>query len=361
MIRVGIVAFGMGARVFHAPLISSVEGLELAAVVERHSDSAAQRYPGITTYRSLDEMLADPSLDLFVVATPSGTHFETARQILQAGKSVVVDKPVAVTSAEVAELMALAKAQDALLAPFHNRHWDSDFRTVQKLLHDGSLGRLVHFESTMDRWSPGATRRPWKDDPAQGGGLLHDLGSHLAYLALTLFGKPDALGAEVLRERSGEGSNDSFTLRLRYAGLCVVLSANNLSSLPRPRFHLRGTKGNYSKSGVDLQEAALNKVTRISDPAWGQEPAAQWGTLCVDAEGSTVTRPLPPLPGDYRIFYAGVRDALLGLSPAPVEAIEAWRTARILEWAQQSSAERREVECDWSEEPKEKLHDGATT
>ncbi|MGA2674856.1 MAG: Gfo/Idh/MocA family oxidoreductase [Terracidiphilus sp.] len=351
MIRVGLVGFGMAGRVFHAPLVSSVEGLELAAVVERHTDLAAQRYPGIVTCRSLEELLADSSLGLFIVATPSGTHFQVARQILEAGRNVVVDKPISVSSAEISQLSELAAARGVLLAPFHNRRWDSDFQTIQKLLREGSLGRLVHFQSTFDRWSPGSVRRPWKDDPAEGGGMLLDLGTHIADQALLLFGKPDAVGAEVLRERGGEGANDSFTLRLHYPGFSVTLAANCLSALARPRFHLRGTKGNYWKWGVDPQEAALNQVARIANPTWGQEPTASWGTLSVDVDGGMVTRPITPIPGDYRLFYAGIRDALLGKAPAPVNALDAWRVARLLEWATESSAERREIPCDWSEEP----------
>ncbi len=352
MIRVGLVGFGMAGRVFHAPLISSVEGLELTAVVERHADQAAERYPGITTYRSLEAMLEDSSLGLYVVATPSGSHFEAARQLLLAGKNVVVDKPMAVHSGEIAELMKLAAARGLLLAPFQNRRWDGDFLTVRRLLGEGSLGRLVHFESTFDRWSPGATRRPWKDQPAEGGGQLLDLGTHLADQALTLFGKPLAVSAEVLRERDGEGANDAFTLRLRYERLGVVLGATCLSSLQRPRFHLRGTRGNYWKHGLDPQEAALGQITRIHDSAWGQEPADRWGLLKVDIDGGKVTRPVPPVPGDYRLYYAGIRDALLGKTAPQVTALEAWRTARLLEWARESSVARREIVCDWSEEPK---------
>jgi predicted dehydrogenase len=354
MIRVGLVGFGMAGRVFHAPLISSVEGLELAAVVERHTNQAAERYPGITTYRSLEEMLADASLGLFVVATPNGTHFQIARQILEAGKNVVVDKPMAPTSAEVAQLMQLAAAHKTLLSPFHNRRWDSEFRTIQKLLHEDFLGRLVHFESTIDRWRT-KTRVPWKDDPSLSGGLLLDLGPHLADQALVLFGKPESVGAEVLRERDGEGSNDSFTLRLRYPSFSVTLGANCLSSLARPRLHLRGTKGNYWKWPTDPQEAALNQITRIGEGPWGEEPPANWGTLSVDVGGSTVTRPVTPIPGDYRLYYAGIRDALRGKAPAPVPALAAWRVARLLEWAMQSSEQRREIACDWSEEPQAAL------
>jgi predicted dehydrogenase len=312
---------------------------------------AAERYPGITTYRSLEEMLEDASLGLLVVATPSGSHFQVARQILEAGKNVVVDKPMSVASVEIAQLMELAAARNLLLAPFFNRRWDSDFQTIQKLLHKGFLGRLAHFESAFDRWSPGSTRRPWKDDSAQGGGILLDLGTHIADQALVLFGRPEAVSAEIDRERDGKGSNDSFTLRLRYEGFSVTLGANCLSSLARPRFHLRGTKGNYWKWGLDPQEGALNKITRITDPAWGQEPTANWGTLSVDVEDGMVTRPVAPVPGDYRLYYEGIRDALLGKALAPVAALEAWRVARLLEWAAESAEERREIACDWSGEP----------
>jgi scyllo-inositol 2-dehydrogenase (NADP+) len=352
MIRVGLVGFGMVGRVFHGPLISSVDGLELAAVMERTSDNAAQRYPGIVTYRSLDAMLADSSLGLFVVATPSQSHFEVASQILKAGKNLIVDKPMCTTSAEIAQLMELAKAHKAHLIPFHNRRWDSDFQTIQKLLHEGLLGRLVYFESRFDRWRPDPpTERLWKEDPSSGGVLL-DLGTHLADQALALFGKPEAVSAEILCEREWARACDAFTLRLRYPDFWVVLGANCLTTPSRPRFHMRGTKGNYWKLGLDPQEAALNKVTRIDDPAWGKEPAADWGTLHVDVNGSTVTRPVEPIPGDYRLYYAGVRDALLGKASAPVPALAAWRVARLLEWALESSDKRREIPCNWSQEPK---------
>jgi scyllo-inositol 2-dehydrogenase (NADP+) len=352
MIRVGIVGFGMAGRVFHAPLISSVDGLELAAVVERRTNQAAERYPGVTIYRTLEDLLADTSIDLVVVATPSGTHFDVARQVLEAAKPVVADKPLAVTSGQIAQLIAVASAKGLLLIPFHNRRWDGDFLTVQKLLNEQRLGRLVEFISRFDRWRPGLpATRLWKEDPASGGGVLLDLGTHIADQALTLFGKPQGVCAEVVRERDGRGANDAFTVRLRYPGLVVILGANSLSAPPGPRFHLRGTRGNYWKMGVDPQEAALNKITRISAADWGQELVADWGTLHVDVDGGMVTRPVAPFPGDYRFYYAGVRDALLGKSPAPVAALDAWRVARVLEWAEESFAERREVECDWSEEP----------
>lgn len=242
MIRVGVVGFGMAGRVFHAPLLSSIDGMEFAAVVERSAKKAAERYPGITMYPSLEVMLTDSSLGLFVVATPNGTHFAIAREILSAGKNVVVDKPMTMTSTEAAELVGLAREHNVLLAPFHNRRWDSDFLTVRKVLCEGSLGRLVAFESRFDRWRPlPLTERMWKESPDAGGGTLLDLGPHLGDQALALFGKPVSVSADVLREKDGSGVNDAFTIRLRYPGLVVTLGANSLSLPAAPRFHLRGS------------------------------------------------------------------------------------------------------------------------
>ena len=352
MIRVGLVGFGMAGRVFHGPVISSVEGLELAAVMERTGNQAIERYPSIKVYRSFEEMLAESSLDLFVVATPNATHYSLAKQILNAGRNVVVDKPMTVTSAEAAELIGLARRQKLLLAPFHNRRWDGDLLTVQKVMLEGSLGRLVAFESRFERWRPARmTVRVWKENVDLGGGVLLDLGSHLVDQVFVLFGKPEGVSAEVLREKDGPGADDSFTIRMRYPGVAVTLVSNHLTLPSGPRFHLRGTKGNYWKLGVDPQEAALNKITRINDPRWGQETSADWGTLHVDVDGGSVSRPIPTLPGDYRKYYEGIRDALLGKAPAPVTGIDAWRVARVLEYARESSEKRCEVACDWSAEP----------
>jgi scyllo-inositol 2-dehydrogenase (NADP+) len=351
MIRVGLVGFGMAGRVFHAPLISSVEGLELAAVVERNSDHAEGRYPGVKVHRTVDELLADPSIKLVVVATPNAAHFEIALRALEAAKNVVVDKPVAITSQEIAQLLELAGGIGLQCIPFHNRRWDSDFRTIQKVLQEKAVGTLVHFESTFDRWRPGPSTRIWKDDPEQGGTLL-DLGTHLVDQALCLFGPPESVGAEVRHEREGDGGNDSFTIRLHYfTNVTVTVSANSLASLARPRFHLRGTKGNYWKWGLDLQEEELGKIARIDSPGWGEEPEDRWGTQRAESDGSLASRTVQPVPGDYRLFYAGVRDALLGKDNPPVAGIDAWRTARVLEWALESSKAHRDIECDWSGEP----------
>jgi len=350
MIRVGLVGFGLAGRVFHAPLISSVEGYEFVSVVERSTNEAEKRYPGIKTVRSVEELLADKTIQLIIVASPNATHYDFTRKALEAGKHVVVDKPMAMLSIEIAEIIPLAASKKLFAIPFQNRRWDSDFLTLQKVLREGSLGRIVHFTSCMDRWTPGAPRVQWKNDQSHGG-ILYDLGTHLVDQALVLFGNPLGVSAEVLRERDGEGPNDSFIIRLRYATHRVTLGSNLLSAIPGFRYSLRGSKGGFRKNGIDPQEVALSKITRIDNPNWGHEPVSEWGIKHIDLDGGIDTETVESIPGDYRQFYIQLHEAIEGKSATPTNVAEAWRTAKILEWAQQSAADRKEIECDWSEDP----------
>jgi predicted dehydrogenase len=334
-------------------MIAAVEGLELAAVVERSSRNAEAAYPGITTYSSLEAMLADASLELIVIGTPNTLHVPQAEAALRAGRHVVVDKPVAITSSELGGLIKLANAQGKLLIPFHNRRWDSDFQTLRKLLQEQRLGRIVALESTFDRWRQAPKLETWRDQGGPGTGILLDLGTHLADQALQLFGLPEAVGAEVLVERDTAVANDSFTIRLHYPRQVVTLAANCLSATSRPRYTVRGTKGGYVKCCLDPQEAKLKESNRITPVGWGAEPPERWGKLTVevDASGNTETQTIEPIPGDYRLYYAGVRDAMLGKAAPPVLAMDAWHVARVLEWAEESSAEKRVIPCDGAKLP----------
>ncbi len=354
MIRVGLVGYGLAGKVFHAPIIDAVEGLALAAVVERSTRNAEKIYPGITTHTSLEAMLDDPTIDAVVLATPNELHFPQAKQVLLAGRHVIVDKPIAAASAEIAELIALSEQQQRYLIPFHNRRWDSDFQTLLKLLHEQKLGAVVSLDSTFDRWRRKPRAGSWREEAGPSTGILLDLGTHLVDQALVLFGPPQGVSAEVLTEREVSVINDAFTIRLRYPGHLVTLGANCLSAFPRPRYSVRGTRGGFIKWGLDPQENLLKADPRVIEtkgPHWADEPASAWGTLAIDVDDSIVTQPVKPVPSDYRLYYAAVRDAILGKAAPPVPLTDAWLVARILEWAHESSQLRQEIPCDWSTAP----------
>ncbi|HEV2274052.1 MAG TPA: Gfo/Idh/MocA family oxidoreductase [Acidobacteriaceae bacterium] len=369
MIRVGVIGFGFAGRIFHAPVVNAVEGLELAAILQRSGRDAAEAYPAINVPRSVEELLSDSSIRLVVIATPNSSHFPIARQCLLAGRDVVIDKPFALNSAEAVELIRLARTHGRLLTVYHNRRWDGDFRTVLGLLGSGQLGRLVMYESHFDRFRPIPDTGAWRQSGAPGGGVLLDLGSHLIDQALVAFGLPKTVWADVRVERAGGMIDDAFDLCLRYpgsaafdireaapgqqsgAGLTVWLRATSIAREPGPRFTLNGTRGTFCKFGIDPQEDRLRAGDLFRSSPWGADPEVHWGTLTEEVDGLPLSRRIPTEPGDYRCYYENVRDALLGAAPLEVTPVQAWRTMRILEMALESSRARREIVCDWSDEP----------
>ena len=356
-IRAAVIGFGNGGRTFHTAFISAVPGLELAAIVQRKGDDAAQAYPNARIYRSVEEMLADKSVQMVSVTTSNQTHFEIGRQCLKAGKHTVIDKPFATTSAEAAELIDLASERNLIVSAFQNRRWDGDFKTIQKILSSGALGRLVVFESHYDRFRQEPKLNMWKESGLFGGGQLYDLGTHILDQALNLFGAPKSITAGIRTDRDHALNDDAFDIRLNYIGeteknLTVWLRSTMTAAIAGPRFTLHGTRGSFVKFGIDPQEDAIKAGAIIGSPwksmPWGEEPESDWGLLKLD---SGKEEPIRTDAGDYREYYANVRDAILGIAPLAVPGSDAWRTARIIELAHQSSSEGRTVEVDLTPQP----------
>jgi scyllo-inositol 2-dehydrogenase (NADP+) len=350
-IGVGIIGFGLAAKVFHAPFVSAVPGLKLVAFVERKSDDAHKVYPETKTVRTVEDLLADPEIQLVVVATPNETHYSLAKQALSAGKHVVIDKPLAGSSAEAEELIAVGSANGVVVAPFHNRRWDGDFLTVRKVLADESLGRLVTFESHFDRYRPIQRENTWKEAANSANGLLMDLGPHLVDQCVALFGKPKTVTASVRCDRDKTDIEDAFDICLGYNGLLAWCRSSMLACDASPRFLLHGTAGSFKKYGLDPQEPALvagAKVPLIGDPApWLPEAQQHWGTLTVAPiladPGTLVVQPVPTIPGDYRHFYANLRDTINGTAELAIPSAAGYLAVRLLELARQSSQEGRTI------------------
>lgn len=355
-IGVALLGFGLGGRVFHSPFIKAVPGLRLRAIVQRHGDEAHNAHPEARVYRSTGDALKDSSIDLVVITTPHKTHYELAKQALLAGKHVVVDKPFTATSAEARELIIIAKDKQLVLAPFHNRRWDGDFKTVRTLLRRGDLGRVVTFESHFDRYVPLLRQNTWKESPHRVNGMVFDLGSHLVDQVVTLFGVPKAITAFVRSDRDMTSIDDAFDIVLHYPRMLAYCRASWLAAKPAPRFVLHGTKGSFRKWGADPQEAALIAgvpVPLISDPGeWLREPETDWGTLetALDpGNPSALTQTkVQTEPGDYRAFYANILDAILAKGTLAVSPEDGYRNIRLLEMAHESSKARHTLSVDLS-------------
>jgi scyllo-inositol 2-dehydrogenase (NADP+) len=351
MVRVGLIGFGLAGQAFHAPVIQGVEGMELACILERRGSLAQQHYPTVRVARTLDELLEDKAIQLCVVATPNDSHFELAKACLLAGRDVVVDKPFAPTMKECQELVHLATERKRLLTVYHNRRWDGDFHTIIKLLRDKKLGKVAEYEVRFDRFRLEPKAGVWREKADHpGAGVLFDLGPHLIDQALFLFGEPQAITAQAFRQRESSQVDDSFDVCLEYPHLRAMLRARIIAFAPAPHFLLHGTKGSFIKYGMDPQEERLRsgKFPPGKDwgADWGEEPETQWGTLSlVDAPSQKIKTGR----GDYRGFYANVRDAIEKGTPLEVTLDQALRTMRALLLSHKSSKEQRTVQ--WNENP----------
>ena len=342
-LHVGLVGFGLAAEVFHAPLIHANPKLQLTHIVERSGNKAQNAYPEARIVRDVGELLAEPSVELVVVATPNTTHFEIAAQSLEAGKHVVVDKPFTIASEDAGKLITLSRKLGRVLSVFQNRRWDGDFMTVREILSRKLLGRLAEFESRFDRFRPTVNPKVWREQAKPGSGVLYDLGSHLIDQSLVLFGRPRAIYAEVRRQREGAAADDNFELHLDYANLKVTLKAGMLVCEPSPRYILYGTEGSYVKYGLDPQEAALKQGGSPARPNWGAEPEAVWGT-CTKCDGSVSRSRYPTLAGCYQAYYDNVYAAIRGGEELAVKPEQAREVIRLIELALESSRHKGVIE-----------------
>lgn len=323
MVRVGLIGFGLAGASFHAPLIATVEGMELAAIA---TSRPTDRFPAATRHADPQALIADDSIDLVVIATPNDSHAPLAQAALAAGRHVVVDKPLAIDDEDAVALVQLARGAGRLLSVFHNRRWDSDFLTVERLLRDDALGEVMLAEFRWDRFRP-AIKPGWREEGGPGSGLLNDLGPHMIDQAIRLFGMPDAVAGDVTQQRPAAGVDDYFEIVLRYGARRVTIGSASLVAAPRPRFALHGTKGSFVKYGIDPQEAVLRAGGMPGDSGYGIEPEAQWGVL-TDGEGAA--RPVRSEAGDWRGYYRAMRDAIRGEGAVPVDPVDAVRGLRII-------------------------------
>lgn len=336
-IRTAVLGFGVSGSVFHTPLIEADASYSLDAVVTGHpgrADAAARKYPRAQIIATADQLFSaidagELELDLVVLGTPPAAHSELASAAIQRGLSVVVDKPFVPSSAEGEALISQAAKAGILLTVFQNRRWDGDFLTVRQLLADGALGEVRSFESRFEWWMPDGFGN-WRDEVSisEGGGILHDLGAHLIDQAIELFGPvAESYGETARHSHESAADEDSFVSLLHASGVRSRLWMNGLAAQVGPRFHVLGSKGAYTKWGLDGQEPALANGMSPTDDQYGVDGEDAWGLL--GTTGSAV--PVRSVPGDYPMFYTQLASAIRDGSPLPVDPAESLTVLRIIE------------------------------
>ncbi|KAF9439060.1 hypothetical protein BGZ76_000542 [Entomortierella beljakovae] len=355
VINVGVIGFGMSAQVFHAPLISTTKGLHLAAIVNRSGPNLtlSTKYPKATVYQSHDQLFKDSSIDLVVITTPNTLHFDLAREAIEAGKHVIVEKPFTVTFEQGILLAKLAKQHSRILSVFQNRRWDSDFLTIQKLVQaeKSTFGRIVSFESRFDRFR-NFSKEGWRETGRveEGSGVLYDLCSHLLDQALVLFGEPEYVTAHVSNERQLNSSqvDDQFLVHLDYKnGLRCTLGAGMLARIPTPRYRLNGMNGSFIKYGLDVQEGQLKEGLTPNNAGFGVEKEECWGELDseldIDGVKLHVKAKVESEKGNYSGYYENVYKSIQGNEKLIVTAEQAAWVVHGIELAIKSSRSGRRL------------------
>jgi scyllo-inositol 2-dehydrogenase (NADP+) len=356
-IRVGLVGFGISGRVFHAPFLHRLsDQYELKCVVERHANEAEKIYPSIRTVRSSNELFLDPDIDLVVITTENHSHYSLSKEALEHGKHVVVEKPMTITSVEARHLLELAKSKHLIICPYHNRRYTSGFRTIEAIVREKLLGNeIIDCEIHFDRYRPELKAgNAWRERREPGAGIFFDLGSHLIDQALTLFGQPTTITADIRQQRTVAFIDDYFDVRLDYGRLRVTLKASMLVRESGPRYTLHGTRGSFIKYGDDIQEEMLRAGAmpptndeKVHDRQWGNESSEYDGILHTeDSDGQIVKKKYSTLRGDYGLFYEQLYRAIIDGQPLNIRPEDGFNVIRLIELGFQSSNEKRTVICE---------------
>lgn len=344
-VKVCLLAYGLSGRAFHAPLLVHHPKFQLKKIwVRSGRQHPEEKYPEVEVVETLTDILNDETVELVVVNTPEHTHYELAKKALESGKHVIVEKAFTVSAVEAEELIALAKKRDKMLTVFHNSRWHGDYKTIVEVVNEKLLGELVSYEARFDRFRNYVQPDSWKEEARPGTGTLYNLGPHLIDQALSLFGWPKAIWADLKVQRPGGKIVDYFELILFYDGLTATLKSSYLVRDPGPRYVLQGTKGSFTKYGTDTQEALLKAGKSPLDADYGMEDDKYWGRLDSQVGDLHFKGRIETLKGSYMGYYDNIFDVIRNKAELIVTPEDGLNTMKIIEAAIKSNQERRTID-----------------
>jgi len=330
----GVLSFGMSGKIFHCPFLEEHPGFRLKGIVERTKNEAAIPYPNAVIYRSVEALIQDPEIELVVVNTPVQTHFEFTKMALEAGKHVVLEKPMTVSLEEAETLAKLATSLNLQLIVYQNRRYDGDFLFVKEVVESGVLGQLFEVEFAYNRFRPAPAGKAHKEGGLPGAGIMHDLGAHLIDQAIQLFGMPNAVFADADVFRAGVEANDYFELLLLYPNkLRVRLKSNMLVRELQPAYQLHGALGSLLQERSDRQEEALANQQRPSLKPWCAPAVQADALLHTETEGQLTRDNWFTKPGNYMGFFNDVYDVLRNNKINPIPGSDGVNIMKVLDAA----------------------------
>ncbi|MFC4653296.1 oxidoreductase [Lactococcus nasutitermitis] len=313
-LNIAYVGFGKSTNRYHIPYVKQRENFNIARIVTPHlgkrPEEAELAASGTIFSTDIADIINDDTLDLVVVVTPAKFHYETAKQLLLAGKNVLCDKPLVETLEEAKELVKIAQEKNVFFMPFQNRRFDSDFLTVKKVIETGYLGDIIDITVNMDHFRP--------DDAGQGtnfDGAWYGHGVHLVDQMIALFGKPEKVQYDIRATRDENAVDDYFSVNLLYPKHRATVAASELVALPHAKWIVYGTRGTFIKQNVDQQENDLKVGIMPGTDGFGLDSPQDFGQLVYyNQNGDKIKKTIPTVAGDYGRVYDSVYETLVNTS-----------------------------------------------
>jgi predicted dehydrogenase len=333
--KIGVLGLGRMGQI-HCGLIRDCPGLELTAGSSGSAQLRRQSAEsfGIRTYEEHEALLRDSRIDWVLIATTTNRHREWALRAIEAGKNLIIEKPIALTLEETKEIIGAAERADVRLTVYNSRRWDADFLFVRQLLAEGSLGEVYRFESRYTSfdagwggWGAQGEKNPWRLKRAYGGGILSDWGPHLFDQILLLVEPPlQSVSGRLYSKIWSDEVDDHFWSELLYdCGITVRVEASNNHRIPQPRWFILGSEGTLSIQGGSPTSWSPALIRRSSG---GQIQETR--------------RELPKVEISTG-YYPDFVKALSAGDPLPVQPAQALQVMQVIEAVRRSSASGRSL------------------
>ncbi len=337
-VRVGLLGYGAIGHE-HAAAISATDGLDLAMVCDLSAERrlVAQEFtPGVQTTDEPSALRENDDVDLVIVSTPPSTHGQWALDLIEAGKHVVLEKPMALTTAECDAAIEAAERSGRTLVVYQNRRFDPDFRAIAGAIESGDLGEVFHLETFV-----GAYQHPcnyWHSDADVSGGALFDWGSHIVDQILQLMpGEVASVTARNHKRMWHDVTNaDHARMTLHYAdGREATFVYSDLAAALKPRWYLAGTKGGLIGDWRRERVIARSPIGTLAEDvlAPADSPPELW---LHSGDGRTTQIPGDTAPAGE--FHRQLADLLREGFPMTVTAAQSRRVVAMLEAAERSAA-----------------------
>jgi len=318
-IKTALLAYGMSGKVFHAPFVAAHEGFELYGVLERHTKTADQDYPGIKSFDTIDALLADTDIELVIVNTPNNLHFEQAKAVLTAGKHALVEKPITSRPDELESLFELADQAGKQILFYQNRRWDSDYQSLEDVIKSQDLGPIHEAHFRFDRYNLQLSPKKFKETPIDASGIQYDLIPHVLDQAIALFGVPDRFYKRLLQLRPESQVDDFCSIQLSYLNGPEVYVVASLVTAKLPyAFKVYGRNGCFEKMRSDVQEDQLKAGVKPTDSCYGHAPEALAGLYTNVGRNGAVTTPVTEKSSNYLALFEAVYQTLRQGAAYPV-------------------------------------------